>query len=182
MMSRKMSLLLGGVLLLAGASGCSDQIEPGDYVVYRIASAQQEFSSSCNLTANEISDSSTVHVSGTVILFAGQEGEFYLDTGEVTLPGEFTGESDAGMDYEFDGKTVDVEWSNPEGTGTKLVSTVKHEVDLTIDDELLSGETRIKYSYQCSGEGCANTLPKCTVTTEFVGTEVEDVDLEHNVN
>jgi hypothetical protein len=53
---------------------------------------------------------------------------------------------------------------------------------LTVDGELVTGEAKLKYSYDCSGDGCAGIPSNCTATTEFVGTEVEDVDLEHNVN
>jgi hypothetical protein len=174
---------MGCGLLLIGATGClGDSVEPGDYFVYRIASADQSMSESCDLTANEINDSSSLHDAGTFILFAGQEGDFYVDMGELTLEGEFKGDTDAGEEYEFSGKSVDIEWSDANGTGTKVSTTVEHDFELAIDGELVTGEYKVKTKVACTGEFCEGVPYSCTSTSDFVGTEVEDVDLEHKVN
>lgn len=182
-MNRKMSTLIGCGLLIAGATGCmEDTVEPGDYYVYRIASAQSDMSDSCNLTANEINDSSSLHAAGTLILFAGHEDEYYLDMGTTTLDGEFKADSDVGEEYEFAGKTTDIEWSDPNGAGTKVTTTVDHELDLAIDGELVTGEYTVKTNVSCNGEFCDGVPYSCTSTVEFVGTEVEDLDLQHHVD
>lgn len=182
-MNRKMRMLIGCGLLVAGATGCMEEsVAPGDYYVYRIASAQTGMSESCNLTANEINDSSSLHAAGTLILFAGQEGEYYLDMGATTLDGELKGDSDVGDAYEFAGKTTDIEWSDPDGAGTKVTTTVDHELELAIDGELVTGEYKVKTNVTCNGELCDGVPYSCTATVEFVGTEVEDVDLQHHVD
>lgn len=180
-MNRKMGWLVGCGLLLAGATGCAETVEPGDYFVYRIASAESELSASCNLTANEMNDSSSLRASGTLILFAGLESEYFLDMGTVTLDGEKTG-SDGGDNYEFAGKTTDVEWSDANGTGTQVVSTVDHDFEMTIDGELVTGEYKVKTAVSCTGEFCEGIPYSCNTTSTFVGTEVEDLDLQHNID
>ncbi len=181
-MNRTLLTLFGG-LLLAGATGClEDSVAPGDYFVYRIASAQAGMSESCNLTANEINDSSSLHAAGTLILFAGQDGDFFLDMGELALAGEFVQDGDLGEEYEFAGKTTDIEWSDPDGAGTKVTTTVDHEMELAIDGELVTGEYQIKTKRTCTGDACNGVPYSCNETVEFVGTEVEDVDLKHHVN
>jgi len=158
-------------------------VEPGDYVVYRIASAQQSWSDGCFWPAGEgpdlEEDRSSLYASGTMILFAGEEGSYYLDLGNSTLQGEL-GDSDAGESYEFAGKSVDVQWTQAAGTGNKLTTTVTTSVDMTTDGALVTGELVVKASYACSG-ACGDLPPSCTIKTEFIGTEVEDVQLEHAV-
>jgi hypothetical protein len=181
-MNTKTSLLVAAGLALAGAAGCSEEIEPGDYVVYRIASAEPDEAETCELTANEISDSSTLKAAGTLIFFAGEEGEFYLDMGATALVGEHTGADGEGELYEFSGKTVDIEWSDPNGTGTQITTTVSHDVELVIDAELVTGSYKIKETVDCVGEFCEGIPWTCSNTVDFVGTEVEDVDLQHHVD
>lgn len=181
-MNRKMSMALGCALALGTATGCmEDSVEPGDYFVYRIASADNDMSESCNETANEINDSSSLHASGTLILFAGQDGEYFLDMGGLTLEGELKSDSDVEL-YEFEGKSTDIEWSDSEGTGTKVTTTVTHDFELSIDGELVTGEYKVKTQVACTGEFCDGVPYSCTETSEIVGTEVEDVDLHHNVD
>ncbi len=181
-MNLKMGMLMGCGLLLVGATGCTETVEPGDYFVFRVASAQSELSESCNLGANEINDTSTLQAAATLVLFAGQEGDYYLDLGSATLDGETKEGAESGQGYEFAGKSSDIEWSDPTGMGTKVVTTVEHDMELTIAGELITGEYKVKSRTTCTGEFCDGVPYACTTTSEFVGTEVEDLDLEFNVN
>ncbi len=182
-MNRKMSMLIGCGMLLSASTGCfEDTVEPGDYFVYRIASSENNMSESCDLSANEINDSSSLHASGTLILFAGHDGEYYLDMGGSTLEGEFKADSDVGEEYEFTGKSTDIEWSDATGSGTKVTTTIDHDFELAIDGELVTGEYKVKTKVACTGEFCDGVPYSCTSTQEFVGTEVEDVDLQHHVD
>jgi hypothetical protein len=181
-MGRKMGLLAALGVLMAVTSGCSDDVEPGDYVVYRIGSTTHELSGDCQLGPNEVQDTSSIRASGTVVLYAGQEGEFFLETAAATLLGELGNAPESGVGYEFKGRSVDVEYANADGTGTKRVVTVSSEIDLEVDGALATGEMRTVTVLQCTGNDCGNIPGKCTQTTEFIGTEVEDVGLEHDVN
>jgi hypothetical protein len=180
-MGRKMGVLAGLSLLMAVTSGCSEEVEPGDYVVYRIGSTQQTLNGDCQPGPNEVQDSTSIRSSGTVILFAGQEGEFFLETADATLSGELGGEPDSGVSYAFEGQTVDVEYADPKGTGTKRVVTINTEIDLDVDGEVVSGDQRITTTFQCTGSDCGVVPGRCTQRTSFNGTEVEDVGLEHKV-
>jgi hypothetical protein len=181
----KLNKTIGSALFLAAAvnalGGCSS-IDPGDYLVFRVASAEQQFSNGCRLNnPNTIDDSTTVHGSNTLILFAGADDRFYLDLGSMTLDGEADGVGDDGDLYEFEGKTIDVEWDGSTTNGNRRTTTVKTSADLEIDGELVTGRVRVKTSYACVGSSCGDIPRSCTITTEFVGTEIEDVNLEHAV-
>jgi hypothetical protein len=156
-------------------------IDPGEYVVYRVASSSDDLSSSCDAGANIDDDSSSFRAAETMVLFAGEEGAFYLDVGGIALEGEMES-TDLGDEYTFTGATVDVEFSSPDGTGTKWTTTVRTTVHLVADGDMASGDTDEKTTVKCSGELCGDDEMSCTVSTDFVGTRVEDVDLEHQVN
>lgn len=170
-----------------GATAC-ESVEPGDYVVYRVASTSEKLSDGCyweyqGADANVRNDKTTLQSSNTFVLYAGTESARYLDIGDVTLDGELVGDVEGGEGYEFEGKTVDVQWDNPEGAGSgaKRTTTTKTEIEMTVDGALVMGEVKIKISYSCNGQGCGEQPPTCTKTIDFVGTEVEDVTLHHDV-
>jgi len=168
--------------LLPSCSG----IEPGDYVVYRIAATSPKMSSGCfaggAVPWNLQNDSTTIRTNGLFILYAGQEDDaFFLDIGATTLDGVYEGDADAGDLYAFEGRTVDIDYSCSDGSGDKRTTTVKTTVDMYIDGAATSGEMAATASYGCIGESCGEPIPSCTVTVEFVGTEVEDVELDHNI-
>jgi hypothetical protein len=170
-----------------GGTAC-ESVEPGDYVVYRVSSTSEQLSDGCyweyqGADANVRHDSNTLQSSNTFVLYAGVDAARYLDMGELTLDGEYIGDQEAGEGYEFEGKSVDVNWDNPEGSGSgaKRTTTIKTSVDMTVDGALAFGEVKIKSTYSCTGTGCGEMPPPCTRTIEFVGTEVEDVTLHHDV-
>ena len=182
---KRLRWLIGTALLgSAVMAGCSD-VEPGDYIVYRIASAQQSFSDGCywpnGESPNTEADSNSLRASGTIILFAGPDDTFYIDLGGTALAGANDGEDDSGTRYAFDGRVVDVEWDGADGTGNRRTTTVKTTVEFGIDGAMIVGEQEVKTSYECTGDTCGEVPPSCTITTEFVGTEVEDVALEHDI-
>jgi hypothetical protein len=173
--------LLLGLAAATAAAGCSG-VEPGDYVVYRVATSTADLSDGCYWQfhgddANVVHDSSTMRQSSLFVLYAGIEESFLLDVGSAVLEGENV----ADEDYEFSGKATDVTWSNPNGSGTKNVTTVTMNVGMTVDGALVTGTLDQKTSWGCSGSGCGDLPPSCTQKIDFVGIEVEDVQLEHGV-
>lgn len=182
---RYLNSLIGTVVLGGLALTACTGIEPGDYVVYRVATTSAKLSDGCywqyhGADQNVRNDTTTVRGSGTFILFAGQEEDFHLDIGSMALDGAMEESSSDGDVYEFNGDAVDVEFSDPKGAGTKWVTTVTTEVDMTVDGELVFGELQVKTGWACTGN-CGEIPPACTETYEFVGTEVEDAELEHLV-
>lgn len=178
-----LSLLRGGVLLaglaLAAVSGCGG-IGPGDYVIYRVAFSDPEPTTGCfangQIPPDTKDDSTTFRDTGTLILYAGKEDVVYLDTGKGTLEGK---KSDNG--YSFSGKSVDVSYSGP-NDDTKLTETTTVKIDLTIDGKTVSGKIDSSTSVRCTGNNCPMDLPSdCTQKSDFVGTEVDDVELKHDV-
>jgi len=172
--------LLLSLGILTSAIGCGADLEPGDYRVYRLAIQEQELSDGCKSGINEVDDSSSMRTSATVVLFAGQAPAYFLDIGSATLEGGLEATGGDGDSYGFAGKTVDVEWTDPSGTGTWFEKTLLQEVDITVNDELVEGAFSNKISFECSGQ-CPSVPADCRATSKFVGTEIEDVELRHEV-
>jgi hypothetical protein len=59
---------------------------------------------------------------------------------------------------------------------------VKTTVNLIVDGELATGDTSEKTTVNCSGDACGDDEVSCTLSTDFVGTRVEDVELDHHVD
>jgi len=177
---------MGGAMLLTTAVVACDSVEPGDYVVYRVSITEADLSSGCywqyhGADANIREDSSTIRSSATFILYAGRNDNFLLDTGSVTLDGDFDGTYVEGDSYEFEGERIDVEWDTADGTGNKRTTTVRTSVDMTVDGALTFGKLKIYTGFGCTGPSCGEIPPSCTQTHKFVGTEIEDVQLDHQV-
>lgn len=179
------ALLVLGVLGVA-SSGCGG-FGPGDYLFFRVAfNDQAKKSSSCypdpGVPPNIKSDKTTFRTSNTFILYgAADVGEefFYLDTGTVSLEGIL--EEDV---FSFTGTQTDVEWTNFDGTGDKVTTTDKVTIEFALDGTSITGDFVGVHKKSCSGNACATTLPvpeNCTTTQTFVGTQVEDVQLEHGI-
>ena len=162
------------------AMGCDGGISPGDYVIYRVAVTEGKLGSSCYpdkiIPPNTKSDSNTFLGSTDFIIYAGLDDVFYLDTGAATLEGTLDGDT-----YTFSGATVDVEFASADGTGDKLTTTQSTTISMTVDGESVSGSVANKISIACKGTTCGDPIPSCTTTQNFVGTEVDDIELKHDV-
>jgi len=176
-------LALGGLVLTT--FGCDDSLEPGDYVVYRVSTTTTELSEGCyankSVPADLAHDSSTFRESQTIMLYAATEGLYYLDSGASTLEGgmEETGDGEL---YTFKGKSVDVTYAGANGTGDKLTATASTTIKMTVVDQVVTGTAKTKTTISCKGATCGASIPSCTTSTTFVGTEVEDVELDHAVD
>lgn len=162
-----------------GVVGCG--ISPGDYVIYRVTPGVTDMTSGCyypdsDPEPNKASDSTTVRGTGTWIIYASINDAYYLDSGQDTLEGVTT---DAG--YQFTGKTVDVQYDLPDGTGSKRTTTDSFTIDIIVDGDAISGSSVWKTTYGCAGTTCGDKIPTCTRTTDFVGTRVEDIELKHDI-
>ena len=174
---------MGGALLL-GASVRSMEcggISAGDYVIYRVAFDEQDLSSGCYFPndgpgPNEKSDSSTILDGTTFILYAGPEDTFYLDTGSAILEGTADGDV-----YSFSGKVVDVNYANADGSGDKFTTTDTLTIDFTVDGSSAFGTVSNTHSETCKASTCPDLPPSCTTSQDFVGTEVDDIELKHDV-
>ena len=173
---------LSKLLVVAAAlSLCAcDGLSPGDYLVYRVAFQQPQMSADCfaagAVPVNEQDDSSSVFTAGTFILYMGADEVPYLDLGTITLAGE--GSSD---EFTFKGSSVDVNFSG-DMNQTRQETRISTTIDLTIDGETISGTVKQSTRTDCSGPECPDPpSTNCTTTTPFVGGEVEDVDLKHEV-
>jgi hypothetical protein len=176
-------LCLVAVTAISAAAGCSSGVQPGDTVVYRIAYAAPELASSCYggaIPVNQQNDGSTLRKSATVVLYAGGSDQLYLDTGDTVLEG-----SAADKVYTFDGKQVNIEFTQPNGQGAKVTKTVTTHVEMTVDSEAVTGTRTDKEAQKCAGGafGECNPFPtaSCTETMDFVGTQVDNVDIKHDI-
>ncbi len=169
--------LLGGLATLAGCGG----IKPGDYIVYKVAASSEDQSSGCyggTVPQDDKYDTSSFKAAGTFTVFASKDDKFYLDAGAA---GALEGTLDADT-YTFSGKQTDVNFSAPNGGGCKSTATITATITLTVDGNIVTGEAVTKASGKYSGTGCPSQAPlSCTKTTEFVGSEIDDVELKHDI-
>jgi hypothetical protein len=170
-----------GLLATASLAGCGG-IGPGDYLVYRIAFQETERSADCYATGqipvDEQDDSSSLYVSGTFILFVGADESFYLDVGGVTLRGVDEGD----QRFVFSGGLVDVNVGGDEDDPTTTTKRIDTSVTFNVDGEVVEGVFQRASSSSCTGPNCAEPpSSSCTETTPFVGGEIDDVRLEHEV-
>lgn len=183
-MLRRVSALL---VLGAAGLGCGG-IGPGDYVFFKIAFSEQEKkSSSCygdtGVPANEKSDKSTFRASNLFLIYGAtedQEDKLYLDTGDRTIEGY----EEAGL-FTFTGSSTDVDFTEINGAGDKHTKSDKVLIEMTMDGSSVVGTVEATHKESCSGSTCALTLPvsiSCTTTATFVGTEVDDVELQHEID
>lgn len=179
----KLSKTLQCLALIAGAwgvAGCG--ISPGDYVIYRVSMGTTDQTAGCyhpgtDAPPDQASDSTTIRDSSTWIIYASINDAFYLDSGTNTLEGVAT---DTG--YQFTGKDVDVQFDLPDGTGSKRTTTDAYTVDVIVDGEAISGTSVWKTTYGCAGTTCpAERIPSCQRTTDFVGTHVEEIQLNYDL-
>ena len=159
-------------------AGCG--IGPGDYVMYKVAFTEEEQSTGCygdSIPPNVKSDSSTFRSTDTWFIYANsvEEDVYYLEAGQGTLEGV---PSDTG--YTFSGKSIDVEYTVPDGTGDKLTTTQTVTIELTVDGSSVSGTVTDKTTHKCSGACTGPAIPTCTITSTFKGSEVNSVSLEHD--
>lgn len=153
---------------------------PGDYRVYRIAFQQTDPSPDCfgtGMVPIDVQDDSTNQFqSGTFTVFIGADDAAYLDTGTIVLRGVEQGDG-----YVFDGTRTDV---NTDGNdpATETTNTVTTNVIFNLEDLVVEGTYTETTSFSCTGPACPDPASNtCTLTTPFVGGEVEDVDIEHEV-
>jgi hypothetical protein len=176
---RKYLVSAAGVALGLSSMACGG-IKPGDYVVYRVAATKSELSTGCypksEVPPEVAQDWSSFRESGTIVLYAFASNDYYLDTGSMTLQGD-----ESGKGYAFKGKSVDVEYTKPKGTGAKLTTIVDTTIDLEIDGAAISGRSISTTTKKCSGEECPEMPPACTTAVDFVGTRLDNVKIENVV-
>ncbi|MGB1016393.1 MAG: hypothetical protein ACPG4T_19805 [Nannocystaceae bacterium] len=174
---RSTSRRLLSVLALAGvALTTSCTFGPGDYKVYTLAMSGEVLDPSCYADAmipdSTSMDTSTYLASGTYYLFAGPEEIFYLDNGAAIIEGT---KSDSG--YEFVGASTDVEYNGDLRSQTDIRTTVAFNTD----GKGVSGTVVVQTNTSCTGGDACPNPTICRATTNFVGAEVTDADIEHQI-
>jgi hypothetical protein len=167
-------------MLFATAALNACGIGEGDYIIYRVAFGETEQDQACFaggvVPPSEAEDSTTAFTAGTFILYMGPEDSFYLDTGNETLEGK---ETDDG--YKFEGRDIDVNYSGI-NNDTRESTTRVTEVKFDVDGALIDGKMTVTTDRTCSGSACPDPPNYyCKETTPFIGSEIEDVELRHNV-
>ena len=157
------------------ASSC--QVKPGEYRIYRVANEDTVESTGCypSPPGPEITgDSTTVRAGQTFAIFAADADTYFLDFDMLSLVG-----TRDGADYSFNGETVDVELL---GDST-LTTTSILDIDVNITGRKVTGTSVLEVTNSCTG-GMNCPMPAmtvCTTTTEFQGSEIKGVELEHGV-
>jgi hypothetical protein len=175
--------LAAGLAVLGFAAvtgGCNGALKPGDYRIYKMEFIAPTKSTGCFFPdkgpdANSASDSDTTLSTDLWVITADTAGFFYIDLGKHSLQGAVT---DTG--YSFTGTTVNVEFDQDDPKKTKRTVTVVETINVTVDGKSISGDAIVDTSFACSGAGCT-AIPTCTVDAKFSGTEVDDVQLQHDV-
>lgn len=152
-------------------------LAPGQYRIYRVAAAVAEQSTGCFPSSpgpDITGDSSTFRSGQTFAIYAADSDVFFMDLEALTLEG-----TKDGSDLSFHGESVDVQ--NLGGDTTLTVTTVM-DVNVEIEGKKISGSSTLDVTQSCSGMNCpmpANS--QCITTQSFRGSEVKDVELEHQV-
>lgn len=149
--------------------------------VLRVAVWPAERSAGCYFPAdgpspNEADDRDTVGAGDTWTIYATGEETATLDLGERAFDGLFT---ETGFD--FGAETVDVSWSNADGTGDKYTQRTTSAVSLTLDGDRVSGEQTSRTEMSCEGDTCAaeyQNLEPCVSVAQVTGTVVPDPELD----
>ena len=177
------SLLMLISILGLSSTACSG-LSPGDYVVYRLSVSALSSTAGCfedgEIPIDIKSDVSDVGVPATVVLHAGPDETFYLDMGSATYKGTATGKG-----FRFTGESVDV---NLETGGPMMMDAKKEEIqttmtiDFEVDGASVQGTIAEQIEYRCTGDACPEISQRtCKRNGSFVGSEVEDVELEHTI-
>lgn len=157
---------------------CACTVAPGDYVIIRLASATPEQSTSCYpnmvIPEGEAEDSTNFRTGGSIAVYAVDAETVYLEYDVLSIEG-----TRDGKDYAFSGTDVDVEYIfNPmSNANEKQTSTTETRVSMTIDGSNVTGRNVTTAS--CNGYACPYV--SCVTTTEFVGSVIRGVDLEHAI-
>jgi hypothetical protein len=175
---------IGALVLGVFLGGCGG-ISPGQYVVFEIAESAPQKQSDCYGSMGEpadVEDSSTsINTNATWYIFAGSNNQLYLDTGMASLEGATSSNG-----YTFAGKTVAVMFTDGQtGTGDKNETVTAETVAITTSGNAVSGSDTSVNSTSCTPGmtgGCPNFMPtNCTTVTSFVGTQVNNVQLQHTL-
>lgn len=172
--------LLGAAWLTTGCGG----IGPGDYMIYRVAySGAKTVCVGDEPNANEASDTNTFVTSSVLHLYAGADDKFFLEMGDIAgISGTSLAGSADGDVYTFSGKSFDVDFSDPSGQGDKSERTVTTNVKMTVDGAAVSGTlgATSESKFTCADPTNCQPERSCATTVQFSGSEVEDVELQHD--
>ena len=168
---------LTALLALTTLTSCT--IGPGDYAVLRIAAVKTPIlSASCYqdgvIDPNVAMDNYEVRAGDSLAIFASDKETYWLEwtSASVAIEG-----SRDGKDYSFNGIDTDIE---EPAMGERTTNNYEHDVQITITGSSVTGQYLLKHS-------CMSTIPNacpydsCVSTTDFVGTVVKGVELEHGI-
>lgn len=168
--SRLLAALTLAGLGATSLSAC--QPAPGDYRVYRVSSLAPIVGIDCE-NQPDLRDTSTFFNVGSIALFASDADSYFLEFGADAITG-----SRSGADYTFEGVTVNVEDVADIATTT---TTRDLAVSLTIKGREITGTVTEVNTFVCNGTCTGINNSSCTLTTNFFGSEVKDVELEHGI-
>jgi hypothetical protein len=174
-----MRRIFAATTLLASTLLISSCVQPGQYVIYRVAQAEGKQSLGCwpngQIPQDEANDSTTFRGGDTFAIFASGDGVFWLDFAGGMLEGEYSGGT-----YTFEGVDTDINY--PGDDGTQSTDTTILKVTVTVDQKKVSGKSVQDVSSVCVGNTCPDPpVFQCITTTEFVGSKIDGVDLEHAI-
>lgn len=169
---RKYSSRIFAAVALAGltASLSACQVKPGDYKIYKITYLNPVYGPDCGLVT-DLRDSSTFYGSETFAVFATDPETYFLEFRDDVILGDRDG-----TDYAFAGDSIEVD-----GDTTVITQTRKVEVALTIKGRQVTGNYLDFNASGCSGLCDGVPTGQCTITGEFIGTEIKDIELERDI-
>ncbi|HEY8379282.1 MAG TPA: hypothetical protein VIK91_22465 [Nannocystis sp.] len=153
--------------LMASLSAC--QVKPGEYRIFKITYLDPVFGPDCGPI--DLRDKSTFHHAETVAIFATDPETYYLEFRDDVLLG-----TRDGSEYSFLGESIEVE-----GDTTLVTALRTLQVDFTLKGRKVTGNYRHFEATQCAGNCDGVPVGQCTITAEFYGTEIKDVELERDV-
>ncbi|NVB39514.1 hypothetical protein G6O69_16855 [Pseudenhygromyxa sp. WMMC2535] len=172
------------LVLAAPLFACmSCAIQPGDYVIYRVAFSESEAGADCGEPSDDVIDDESDFTTPTSMAIFAFDDVYFLEFGDDGMGGVTALEGTrSGSTYNFSGTSIDVTVINPDDD-SKTTAEYTVEVELAINGKNINGVATTYSSTTCSGDSCPEDVYpySCTSASRFRGSEVNDADLERTI-
>jgi hypothetical protein len=164
--------LVLSLALLAVVGACGPA---GGGTYYAVDLQQTTLGNNCDIGPNLADDRSTFRANDVFVVYAGSDGNQYIDIGDVSLAGTTI---DGGI--EFKGESLDIEFPTGE---IKQTTSITQKIEWKPDGSFVSGTMTVSESTSYSCDAAVGQCPgntECSRTTPFTARRLDGVSFEHD--